>query len=228
MKGKIKRFFTEKKELLIFIGVVAFVFAAVIGIASIALNSSNNTETPAPSEPEPSTPVTPEPTLPNEGEEPVVVENVFTLPVEGEYVITRAYFDSSLTAEEAVAAMINTGSSFITSKGISYSKEDNSVFDVLAINDGTVLSVDTTDELVGSIVTIKHSDDLVSVYSSLSDVTVKEGDTITCGQAIAKASTSINDAKAGVHVHLEVKQSDEFINPNSIIGKKISEMTEEK
>lgn len=227
MKGKIKRFFTEKKELLIFIGVVAFVFAAVIGIASIALNSSNNTEAPAPSEPEPSTPVTPEPTLPNE-DEPVVVENVFTLPVEGEYVITRAYFDSSLTAEEAVAAMINTGSSFITSKGISYSKEDNSVFDVLAINDGTVLSVDTTDELVGSIVTIKHSDDLVSVYSSLSDVTVKEGDSITCGQAIAKASTSINDVKAGVHVHLEVKQANSFINPDSIIGKKISEMTEEK
>lgn len=227
MKGKIKRFFTEKKELLIFIGVVAFVFAAVIGIASIALNSSNNTETPAPSDTDPSTPVTPDPVLPSE-DEPVVVENVFTLPVKGEYVISRAYFDSTLTAEEAVAAMINTGSSYITSKGISYSKEDNSVFDVLAINDGKVLSVDTSDELVGSIITIEHSNDLISVYSSLSDVTVKEGDTITCGQVIAKASTSITDTKAGVHVHLEVKQSNNFINPDSIMGKKISEMTEEK
>lgn len=37
MKEKVKQFFVEKKELLIFIGVLAFVFTAVMIISSIAL-----------------------------------------------------------------------------------------------------------------------------------------------------------------------------------------------
>lgn len=40
MKDKIKRFFIDKKELLVFIAVVVVVFATVITIATLALNDT--------------------------------------------------------------------------------------------------------------------------------------------------------------------------------------------
>ena len=42
MKEKVKQFFVEKKELLIFIGVLAFVFTAVMIISSIALKEDDS------------------------------------------------------------------------------------------------------------------------------------------------------------------------------------------
>ena len=226
MKEKTKRFFIEKKELLIFIGVVVFVFAAVIGIATLALNSRKKGETDIPVDPtpdvnDPSTNggSTPQPNLP-------VVEK-FTLPLTGDYKLVRTFFDETLSDEELESAVIVTGSEFITSTGTSYAKANNATFDVLAIYSGTVLSV-TEDELAGTTVEIKHSNNVVSVYSSLSDVKVKAGDTVKQGAVIAKASTSINDTEAGVHVHLEVKVNGKYLNPTTIFGKEIEEVAEVK
>ena len=223
MKEKMKRFFIEKKELLIFIGVVVFVFAAVIGIASLALNSTEG-EKPNPPVDDP----TDDPTNSDEPDDPTpVVADKFALPLTGDYKLVRTYFDSSLSDEELVSAVINTGSEFIESSGISYAKEDNSAFDVLAIYDGKVLSV-TEDELAGATVEIQHSNDVISIYTSLTDVKVKAGDSVEQGAVIAKASTSINDTEAGVHVHLDVKVNDKYMNPTTIFGKEIDELTETK
>lgn len=226
MKEKMKRFFIEKKELLIFIGVVVFVFAAVIGIAAIALkNTEKGTTVTPPVDVTPDDPSTgnEEPDTPN----PTVVAKKFALPLTGEYKLVRTFFDESLSDEELESAVIISGSDMITSTGTSYAKEDNSVFDVIAIYDGTVVSV-TEDDLAGATVEIKHSDTVISIYSSLSDVKVKVGDVIEQGAVIAKASTSINDTAAGVHVHLEVKANGKYKNPTTIFGKEIEEITEVK
>lgn len=224
MKDKMKKFFIEKKELLIFIGVVVFVFAAVIGIASLALSSSNGKEdaTPPVTEPEDPSTNSNEPTEP----EPVVADK-FSLPLTGEYKLVRTFFDSSLTDEELESAVIISGSDMVTSTGTSFAKEDNSVFEVLAIYDGKVINV-ITDELAGATIEIEHSNNMVSVYSSLTEVKVKVGDTIEQGTVIAKASTSINDTEAGVHVHLEVKANGKYLNPTTIFGKEIEEVVETK
>lgn len=225
MKEKIKRFFIEKKELLIFIGVVVFVFAAVIGIASLALN---NTEDPVDNPPVADTPNDSEANSNDEPqEEPVVVADKFILPVAGDYVLARTFFDESLSDEELEAAVIDNGIDMITSTGLSYKKSDNSSFEVLAIYDGVVASV-VEDELCGATITIKHDNNLVSVYSSLNNVAVSAGTTVSQGDVIAKASESIDDPEAGVHVHLEVMNNGKYINPTSIFGKEIDEIVETK
>ena len=141
--------------------------------------------------------------------------------------MVRTFFDPSLSSEELVSAIINTGTKVITSTGISYAKKDNSIFSVLAIYDGEVVSIDE-DELSGAKITIKHSDDIVSIYSSLSDVKVSVGDLITQGTNLGNASASIDDAEAGVHVYLQIKINDSFVNPNTIIGKEIDEVSATK
>ena len=219
MKEKIKRFFIEKKELLIFIGIVVCVFAAVIGVASIALSSDN--EKPV---------VTDDPTTntPSDDHQQIpVVSKKFALPIAGDYVMVHTFFDETLEAEELEMAVISTGTSMVTSTGISYAKKDNSTFDVLAIYDGKVIDI-TTDELEGCVVKIQHSNSILSVYSSLTNVNVSVGDSVSQGDVIAKASTSISDTQAGVHATLEILVDNEYVNPTTIYGKELEEISSTK
>ena len=222
MKDKIKRFLIDKKELLMFIAVVLVVFATVITIATLALK-----ETPVeqPTIGDEQTPPVIEPT--DEPNEPVVTIKTFALPINGEHEVVRTFFDANLPDEQLASAIISNGSYMIESKGMSYSKPDNSVFDVTAIYEGVVTEV-VDDELYGVSVTIKHSDEVVSIYSSLSDVTVHVNDTISQGEVIGKASTSVEDIDAGVHVHLEILVNGNYVNPSMVYGKELTDIVNEK
>ena len=224
MKDKIKRFFIDKKELLVFIAVVVVVFATVITIATLALNDTpvvgdDPVVNPGDDDDDP----TQKPEDPDDNNPVDLPKAKFAVPVKGEYEMVRIFFDLSLSDEELVSAIISTGSYMIESKGVSYAKSDNSVFDVCSIYDGKVTSVEE-DELDGVCVTIRHADGVESIYSSLSDVSVKVNDTIKLGQTIGKASTSLTDVEAGVHVHLEVKVNDAYENPTTVFGKELSEV----
>lgn len=225
MKDKIKRFFIDKKELLVFIAVVVVVFATVITIASLALNDTPvSNDDPIINPDDDKNKPTVNPGDDDQKDPSVNLPKVkFAVPVKGEYEVVRIFYDLSLSDEELEAAVIYNGSSFIESKGVSYAKSDNSVFDVCSIYDGKVTSVEE-DELDGVCVTIQHADDVISIYSSLSDVTVKVNDTIKVGQVIGKASTSLTDVEAGVHMHLEVKVNNAYINPTTVFGKELSEV----
>ena len=225
MKEKVKRFFIEKKELIIFIGVVVLVFAAVITVASIAMN---NGTTPV-ATPADTTSQTSSTTTKTNSEPTMTIESpmVFEMPITGEYVEVRGFFDPSLSDEELQACMIDTGSKVIASVGISYAKNDNSVFSASAIYDGEVVSI-VEDELSGSKVTIKHSDSVYSIYSSLSDVKVSLGDIIKQGKEIGLASASINDALAGVHVHVQIQIDGKYVNPTSVYGKALEDLVQSK
>ena len=221
MKEKIKRFLIDKKELLMFIAVVLVVFGTVITIATLALREKPVVQNPTPEETAPVIKPTPEETA------PVVVIKTFALPISGEYEVVRTFFDETLTDEQLVTAIISNGSYMVESKGMSYSKPDNSIFDVTAIYDGKVMDIDD-DELYGITVTIKHSNEVYSVYSSLSDVSLKVNDTISKGEVIGKASTSVEDEEAKVHVHLEILVKGNYVNPLNVYGKELNDLSNEK
>lgn len=226
MKEKIKRFFIEKKELLVFILVLALVFTAVVAVASLAMGDAKvNVEDPDDysdviESKDPGADPVINPSADDETKEVLTIN----LPVTGDYVIVRTYFDTSLAATELVSAVINTGSMMIESKGVSYAKSDNTSFNVYNIYPGTVEKV-SYDELEGNIVTIKHSDNVVSIYSSLSSVAIKEGDTLAANTLIGVAGSSILDNESGVHVHLEIVVDDIYINPTLAFGKEITEVS---
>ena len=227
MKDKIKRFIFERKELLVFIAVVLVVFTTVVSIATMALQDvpvgdDDPIVNPNPDGDDDQTGNTDD----DDDKIPAQVGK-FELPVQGEYVVVRTFYDSSLSDEKLVSAIIVNGSYMIESKGISYAMSDNSVFKVSAIYDGTVISVEE-DELYGTTVAIRHSDDVVSIYSSLSDVTLKVNDQVKTSDVIGKATTSLMDTEAGVHVHLEIKIDDEYVNPASVFGKELEEVSSSK
>ena len=147
-------------------------------------------------------------TPPEEDLNPVQKPIVFILPVEtptsiGEYGDTMVY-NSTLgrfTAHLAIDFFAPEGS------------------DVLAVYDGTILSVDTT-FLQGTTVTIDHGNGLYSIYNSLAD-----GDSVSVGQMVKQgdvigqvSTTNRQEYKDGAHVHFSVKEDGEFINPEKYLA----------
>lgn len=223
MKQKLKSFLVEKKELIIFIGAILFVFISVIAIASFAFKDktlpvNNQTNVVKPTNDD-------DPVLdPTDiDDSPVSVIKKFSLPLTGEYEMVRIFFDNSLTDEELASAIIDNGSTIETSSGISYAKKDNSTFSVLSIYDGEVVDV-KEDEVLGSSVTIKHSNNVISIYSSLQDLLVEKGSKVKQGDILGQASTSSEDISAGVHVYLQTMVGNTYVNPTSLMGKTLEEI----
>ena len=97
------------------------------------------------------------------------------------------------------------------------------VFDVVSILDGTVTMV-KDDNILGKTVEIKHSNDLISVYQSLSEVSVKEGDEIILGQVIGKSGYSDINKDLGNHLHFELYYKGTIVNPEEYYNKDINEL----
>ena len=217
MNNNFKNFLKEKKDLLIFMGVLIVTFISVISIASLTMKPDDldaggdggNIIVP----PDDETPGKPEP------------NPTFQLPIKDEYVIAREYYDFSADKSVLANASMVSGSTRVNSKGISFAKEDNSVFDVYNVFPGEVIAVSGSSEsLEGYTITIKHENDITSVYSSLSSVNVNVGDIVDENVKIGVSGTTVKDTAAGIHVHLQILQSNKYINPKNAIGKETSEL----
>lgn len=142
------------------------------------------------------TPIEPDPT-------PVQKQVSFIMPVENPTAITEysesMVFNSTLNRYSAHKAM-----DFFCPEATT----------VYAVYDGKVTSVETT-FLQGTTITIDHGDGLVTVYNSLSEPDgIKEGQLVSQGQAIGYVSVSNRqEYKSGAHLHFEVKENGEAINP---------------
>ena len=219
MNNNFKNFLKEKKDLLIFLGVLILTFVSVITIASVAMNPSDketgggNVITP------------PDDDNDNEPTPQPQPEPKFQLPIKDNYVIAREFFDLGSDLSILTNAVMNNGTTYVESKGISFKRQDNKVFDVYNVFPGEVTGVSGNNEsLEGYTVTIKHDNDLTSTYSSLSSVSVKVGDKLTGSVKIGVSGTSVKDIEAGIHVHLTLLQNNDYINPKTAIGKEISEL----
>ncbi len=219
MKENIREFFQTKKELLVFIALLLVTFVTVIAIAEVALFNDRDdiVVNPSPEDPD------------LDGDEditPPTVTYKFNLPVSSSYVLVRTFYDMENPANNK-DAIIETNGGFIESNGLSFAKEDNSTFDVLAIYPGTVLSVEEDDSM-GTTITIDHGNDLISTYSALSSTTLNKGDTVDTNAIIGKSGTSVYDVKAGNHVHVQVISTIDgkknFINLNDIVGKTLDDI----
>lgn len=132
--------------------------------------------------------------------------------------ILRTYYDYKADSTSQENSLIYYEGTYLQSSGVSYGKND--IFEVVSIKDGTVVEV-TEDELLGNIVQIKHNDDTVSVYQSLSEVVVEKDEIVTRGQTIAKSGTSNVEKDLGNHVHFELIVSGNTVNPEEYFSQNL-------
>lgn len=217
MKNKIKEFLNAKKELFMFLGLIAMTFVAVIIIAEVTVyNDDQPTISPTPDIDADDETVTPE-----EDKEEVVY--TFSAPLESEYVIVRDFFDFDSLGQNA-NAYIEFDGKYVMSKGTGFALESDEEFNVITIYPGTVTNIDES-EVLGTTITIDHGD-LISVYYSVQNVNVNVGDNVTANEVIAKSSASSFDINASVHVHVQIisTTTNEYIDLTTIVGKTMDDI----
>ncbi len=157
----------------------------------IPVADTNNIAAPAPTPPPaPSVPevTAPAPT-PAPAPAPVVNANApFVSPVSGS--IARGYQPTGRNKNE----------------GLDYATAANAT--VRAAGEGTVALVSDSLGGLGTIVLIRHSNDLMTVYGRVTAVTVAKGDTVTQGQAIGKTAPADPPI-----MHFEVRVGTESVDP---------------
>ena len=161
----------------------------------------------------------------NNGSNDIPVVNTTT-------VIMRPYLDSSVsigktfydyagTSEEQENSIIFYEDTYMQNSGVDYVSAN--VFDVVSVLNGTVISVHENN-LLGTIVEIRHSNNLISVYQGLSDVIVEENMAVVQGQILAKSGTSNINKELGNHLHFELYYNGKIVNPEEYYNRNVDEL----
>lgn len=130
-------------------------------------------------------------------------------------------FETDATKEEKEAALVNYNNTYSMSKGIDLAEKDGKTFDVSASLSGTVIKA-AKDPVLGYVVEVEHEDGLSTVYQSLSEVSVKQGDKIEQNQVIGKAGKNLYNEEGGNHVHFEIRKDGVALNPLNFMDKPVS------
>ncbi len=141
-----------------------------------------------PSAPLPATAVPASPDLGTLAAQPASSSARFILPVQGS--IIRDYAPGS---NEGIDIGVSAGT------------------DVKAAGSGTVAAV-TTDTSGGSIVVLKHSDGLLTVYTQMDALTVNKNDSVSRGQTIGRVR-----AADPSFLHFEVRRGLQSLDPNDFL-----------
>ena len=143
---------------------------------------------------------------------------------DGNVKIVSDYYDYTATNEEQENSILYYEDTYMQNSGVDYALEDSSnTFDVVSILDGTVTSVED-DDILGKIVEVKYSNDLIGVYQSLGDVYVNVDDSITQGTVIGVSGMSNIGKDMGNHLHFELYYQGLVVNPEEYFGKLLGEL----
>ena len=130
--------------------------------------------------------------------------------------VVMPFYEDSLSNEEKSMAVIRYENTFVTSDGIALARRDNQPFDVTAALSGTVTRAETA-PVIGNVVEIEHQDGLKTIYYSLANVRVTAGQQVKQGEVIASAGRNEYEKDLGVHLHFEVHQNGEPVNPRAFL-----------
>lgn len=133
----------------------------------------------------------------------------------GNVEIGKSYYDYKSEETNQENSIIYYENTYIQNTGVDYTSKE--VFDVNAIADGTVIAV-TKDDIVGNTVKIEHNNDMISVYQSINEVSVKEKDQVTKGQVIGKSGTNSIGSALGNHLHFELYKNNILVNPEEVFA----------
>ena len=89
---------------------------------------------------------------------------------------------------------------------------------VLAIGDGIVSEV-RQDDMLGTVLVIDHSGLEVHYCGLGKNPAVKKGDSVQCGQVLGVINDIPSETVEETHLHLQIKQNGEWVEPLAAIGK---------
>lgn len=158
-----------------------------------------------------------------DNEQPVVNTNdVLSRPyVASNISIARTFYNYLENEESQKNSLVYYQGTYLPNSGVDY--KSNEVFEVVAIYDGKVTKV-SENTLLGKMIEITHSNHLISVYQSLGETSVVEGDQVLHGQVIGKSGVANISTDLGNHLHFELIHNGKNVNPENYYDKQIKEL----
>lgn len=134
--------------------------------------------------------------------------------------INKTFYNQEDEKNNQENSIIEYQGTYMQNTGVDY--KYNEVFDIVSILDGTVIEV-TDNDVLGKTVKIRHNNDLISTYQSLSEVSVKVDDTVLNGQVIGKSGTCSLYSK-DYNLHFELSYQGKNIDPEKTYNKTEDEL----
>ena len=135
--------------------------------------------------------------------------------------VGRTFYDYKSEAKKQESSLIVYENTYMQNNGVDYSNDEE--FDVVSILDGEVISIEDN-AIYGKVVTIKHNDNLKSVYSNVKNVLVNVGYKISQGEIFASSDTYKVDTKVKSLLHFEVYYKDNAIDPENLYTMSVSDL----
>ncbi|WP_400194383.1 peptidoglycan DD-metalloendopeptidase family protein [Lysinibacillus telephonicus] len=130
--------------------------------------------------------------------------------------VLQDFYDVTADAETRENALLVFNQTFSTSSGVSLAV-NGEPFEVLAAMSGEVTEV-KLDAFTGNQIVITHPNGMETRYSSVTDILVKQGDTVVQGQPLATTTENEWNPNAGIHLHFEVLENGEHVNPRNYLA----------
>lgn len=149
-----------------------------------------------------------------------IASSTITSPIDSENVTVSIHFyDRKASSEEQQASLIYYENTYLPNTGTLYTSDE--AFEVKTIFSGKVTEI-LDDEFFGQYVVVEHTSNLRTYYYGLEELEVSVGDEITSETVlgISKTNEIMNNKKSFL---LEVYHNNELINPETIIGMKITD-----
>ncbi len=134
--------------------------------------------------------------------------------------VGRYFYDFESDEKKQEESLILYGDTYMQNTGVDYVCKDK--YDVVAVLAGEVVSIEDS-EIYGKILTIKHNDNLKTVYSNITSVLVSVGYYAHQGEIIASSQKSKLDNNDDYMLHFEVYYKDNPIDPEGIYTLSVSE-----
>ena len=135
--------------------------------------------------------------------------------------IGKYFYDFEADEERQQNSIIFYENTYMQNSGVDYVSD--TVFDVVAVLDGEVLSIET-DSTLGNIVKLKHDKNLITVYQGIDNIDLKEGSTVNQGTIIGTSGTSKINTNYATSLHFEVYYNGELIDPENFYALKIEDL----
>lgn len=136
--------------------------------------------------------------------------------------VAKDYYEIDAEEEAQLKSLIYYKNTYMENTGVLYTNGEQ--FDVVSVLDGSVTSI-TDDEILGKVVEVTHTTELITIYHCLGEVNVKVGDNLKQNDVIGK-SGKVNIDKGYENALLfEVNYQGKILNPNEFYKMKVSDLT---
>lgn len=134
--------------------------------------------------------------------------------------VGRYFYDFESDEKKQENSLILYEDTYMQNNGVDY--VDNKNFDVVAILDGEIISIEDS-EVYGKVVTIKHNDNLKSVYSNVDGVLVTVGYKVHQGEIFAMSAKPKLKSDYESMLHFEVFYKESAIDPENMYTMSVSD-----